>query len=102
MNESQLDKDLKALSERSSRELPDRFKGMVWAKIRKRKSGGTRENWFNTLLALLRGPEWLAVAFAIALFVGWGFGRMSVGSKSQSTETRVATILTGEVIDLAC
>jgi len=102
MNESQLDKDLKTLSERAPREVPNRFNRRVWAKIRETKASGTRENWIKTLFWLLRGPEWLAVAFAIMLFVGWSLGRMPIGSKSRPAETRLATTITGEVIDLAC
>jgi hypothetical protein len=102
MNQSQLDKDLKTLSERSPWEVPNGFNGRVWAKIRERKASDTRENWFKTLFWLLRGPEWLAVAFAVTLFAGWSFGRMSAGSISRLAETRLVTTITGEVIDLAC
>jgi hypothetical protein len=102
MNESQLDKDLKTLSERSPGEVPSRFNRRVWAKIRETKASGTGENWFKTLFWLLRKPEWQTVAFAITLLLGWSLGRMSIWSKSGPAETRLATTITGEVIDLAC
>jgi hypothetical protein len=96
MNESRLDKDLKALAKRPRPDLPADFNEKVWSKVqsREKRSPAKRENWLRALFSLFQSPQWAVAAFALAIFVGW--------MGTNPTETRVAASVTGEVIDMAC
>jgi hypothetical protein len=104
MNESRLDDDLKALSERLRPPVPSNFNAKVWSKIQNReaRSLGRRENWFKALCWVFPTPAWAAAALAFAVLGGWVFGRITTGQVASPTETKLAASVTGEVIDLAC
>jgi hypothetical protein len=104
MNESRLDKDLKALAKRPRPDLPADFNEKVWSKvqIREKASPKERESWLRTLFSSLQSPRWAAAAFALAIVAGWIAGRITTGPGANPTETRVAASVTGEVIDMAC
>jgi len=104
MNESRLDEDLKGLSKRPRPDLPTDFNAGVWSRIQSREATARagRGNWLRTLLFTLATPQWAAAASALALLVGWGLGRMTMGPTQSPLETRLAASVTGEVIDMAC
>jgi hypothetical protein len=104
MNESRLDEDLKALSKRQQSDLPADFNTRVWLKIESREttSRARRENWLKAFLAAFPTPQWAVAGLAVAISAGWILGRITAGSAAGPTETRLATSVTGEVIDLAC
>jgi hypothetical protein len=104
MNESRLDEDLKALSKRQQSDLPADFNTRVWLKIESREttSRAKRENWLKAFLAAFPTPQWAVAGLAVAISAGWILGRITAGSAAGPTETRLATSVTGEVIDLAC
>src|SRR6516164_351507 len=104
MNESRLDEDLKALSKRPRPDLPTDFNAGVWSRIQSREATARagRGNWLKTLLSTLATPQWAAAASALALLVGWGLGRITMGPTQRPPETRLAASVTGEVIDVAC
>ena len=85
MDESQLNQDLKALSERPIPNLPSNFNGSVWAKIRVAKAAAIRENWLDGLVSTLLRPRWATAALAITLLVGGNLGRMLTSSENVST-----------------
>jgi hypothetical protein len=72
MDESQLKKALKTLSERSIPNLPSNFNESVWGRIRVTEA--TRENWLAGLVSMLLRPPWAAVALAITLGIGVSLG----------------------------
>jgi hypothetical protein len=104
MNESRLDEDLKALAKRPRPDLPTDFNATVWSKIQRREtpSRAGRQNWLKALLSPLATPQWAAAALACALLAGWTLGRITTSSVANTTETRLAAAVTGEVIDMAC
>jgi hypothetical protein len=104
MNESQLDEDLKALSKRPGPNLPTDFNATVWSKVQSRETPtrARRENWLKRLLSAFPTPQWAAAALALAILAGWILGRITTGSIAIPTETRLATSVSGEVIDMAC
>ena len=104
MDQKRLDEDLKALAKRPQLHLPPDFNATVWSKIgsRERRSPARGQNWLSPLLSALATPQWAAACLVIALVIGWGLGRISVGTAKSPTEKRLAALVTGEVIDLAC
>ena len=104
MDESRLDKDLKALAKRPRPDLPGDFNEKVWSKVqsREKRFPAKRESWLKALFSLFQSPQWAVAAFAFAIFVGWVAGRVTAVPGTNSTETRVAASVTGEVIDMAC
>jgi hypothetical protein len=104
MDESRLDEDLKALAKRSRPNLPTDFNAMVWSKVQNReaRSAGRGESWLKALLSAFGTPQWAAVGVAFGLLAGWSLGRITTSSVTSPTESRLATSVTGEVIDVAC
>ena len=76
MDESELNRHLKTISERPIPHLPSNFDGSVWAKIRGAQAFAIRENWLDRLVSTLLRPQWASVALAITLLVGGNFGRV--------------------------
>jgi hypothetical protein len=74
MDESQLKKALKTLSERSIPNLPSNFNESVWARIRVTEATAVRENWLAGLVSMLLRPPWATVALAITLGIGASLG----------------------------
>jgi hypothetical protein len=104
MNESRLDEDLKSLGGRPQPQLPTDFNAAVWSKIQSQETTfrGRRRNWLQTLFSPLATPQWAAVALVLALVIGWSLGRITTSPAGNASETRLAALVTGEVIDLAC
>ena len=105
MNESRLGEDLKTLAERRLPSLPADFQTKVWSKIQTRETEARsrgKESWYRALLAAFATREWVAAAIAIALLAGWGLRGVMTRSAVNSSDTRMAAMVTGEVIDLAC
>jgi len=105
MNESRLGEDLKTLAEHRLPKLPADFQTTVWSKIQARETSTRsrgKQSWYRALLAAFATREWVAAAIAIALLAGWGLREVLTRSAVNSTDTRMAAIVTGEVIDLAC
>jgi hypothetical protein len=104
MNESRLDEDLKALGKRPQPDLPTDFNAAVWSKIQSRETSfrGRPRNWFETLFSALATPQWAVAASILALLIGWSVGRITTRPAGNAAETRLAALVTGEVIDLAC
>ena len=104
MNESRLDEDLKAIGERPQPQLPTDFNAAVWSKIQSQETTfrGKPRNWLQTLFSPLATPQWAAVALVLALLIGWSLGRITTSPAGNAHETRLAALVTGEVIDLAC
>jgi hypothetical protein len=104
MNQSRLDKDLKALAKSPRPDLPADFNEKVWSRVQSREKGAParRKSWLRALFALLQSPQWAVAAFALAIFVGWMAARVTTIPGTNPTETRVASSVTGEVIDMAC
>jgi hypothetical protein len=73
MDESQLKKALKTISERSIPNLPSNFNESVWGRIRVTEAT-VRENWLAGLISMLLRPPWAAVALAITLGIGVSLG----------------------------
>jgi len=104
MNESRLDENLKALGERPQPHLPTDFNAAVWSKIQSRETTFRRtpRNWLETLFSPLATPQWAAAALVLVLLIGWSLGRITTRPAGNASETRLAALVTGEVIDLAC
>ena len=104
MNESRLDEDLKALGKRPQPHLPADFNGAVWSKVQSREATAARRprNLLETLFSALATPQWAAIALVLALVLGWSLGRITNSPGEKPAETRLAALVTGEVIDMAC
>jgi hypothetical protein len=102
MNESRLDEDLKALGKSPPPPLPTDFYAAVWSKIQNRETTirGKPRNWLEGLFVTLATPQWAAAALVLALLIGWSLGRIT--TTGNASETRLAALVTGEVIDMAC
>jgi len=70
MDESELSRYLKIISERPIPKLPSNFNGLLWAKIHGAEAAAMRENWLDRLVSTLLRPQWATAVFAIALLVG--------------------------------
>ena len=75
MDESELNRHLKAISEQIP-VLPSAFSQPVWDKIRVAEAIAIRENWLDRLLSTLLRPRWVTAVFAVTLLVGGNFGRV--------------------------
>jgi len=75
MDESELTRCLKTISERPIPNLPSNFDGPIWVKIRVTEAAAVRENWLDGLISTLLRPPWAAVSLAIALVIGVSLGR---------------------------
>jgi hypothetical protein len=74
MDESQLEKAFKTLSEQPIPNLPGNFNESVWGRIRVGEVIAVRENWLAGLVSMLLRPPWAAVALAITLGIGVSLG----------------------------
>src|SRR5260370_42592585 len=72
MDESELSRHLKTISERPIPNLPS-ILGSVSAKIR-RAEAAVRENWLDRLVSTLLRPQWAIAVFTITLLVGGNLG----------------------------
>jgi hypothetical protein len=104
MKDKRLDEDLKELAKRPRPDLPPNFNSAVWSKIedREKRPAASRRGWLTPLLVAFSTPQWTAAAFAVALLIGWGLGRITTGPAAGQVETRLSASVTGEVIDMAC
>jgi hypothetical protein len=76
MDESELSRHLKTISERAVPNLPSNFAGLVWTKIRRAGAAAIRENWLDRLISTLLRPQWATAVLAITLLVGGNLGRV--------------------------
>jgi hypothetical protein len=76
MDESELNRHLKTISERPIPNLPSNFDGSVLAKIRGAKTAAIRESWLDSLVSKLLRPQWATAVLAITLMVGGNLGRV--------------------------
>jgi hypothetical protein len=76
MDESELYRHLKAISEHTIPVLPSDFYQSVWAKIRVEEVIAIRENWLDRLVSTLLRPQWATAVLAVTLLVGGNFGRI--------------------------
>jgi hypothetical protein len=83
MDESELKRHLKTISERPIPNLPSNFDGSIWAKIRGAEAIVIRENWLDRLVSTLLRPQWATVVFAVTLLVGGNFGRLLANSENR-------------------
>jgi hypothetical protein len=82
MDESELKRHLKTISERPVPKLPSNFDGSIRAKIRATKAAATRENWLDGLVSTLLRPQWVIAALVITLLVGGNIGRILANSEN--------------------
>jgi hypothetical protein len=82
MDESELNRRLKTISERPIPNLPSNFDGLVWGKIRGAEAA-TRENWLDRLVSTLLRPQWATAVLAITLLVGGNLGRVLANSENR-------------------
>ena len=104
MNDSGLDDDLKELAERPRPDVAADFNALVWSKVRNREANA-RTGWQYRLQAFRSAwpsLRWAVGALALVLIAGWGLVRLTTHSVEPPATTRVAGIVTGEVIDVAC
>ena len=104
MNDSGLDDDLKELAKRPRPDVPADFNALVWSKVRNREANA-RTGWQYRLQAFRSAwpsLRWAVGALALVLIAGWGLVRLTTHSVEPPATTRVAGIVTGEVIDVAC
>jgi hypothetical protein len=83
MDESELNRHLKTISERPIPNLPSNFDGLVWVKIRGAETAATRENCLDRLVSTLLRPQWATAVFAVTLLVGGNFGRLLANSENR-------------------
>jgi hypothetical protein len=74
MDESELTKVFKTLSERPIPNLPSDFKSSLWRRIRL-SGAAVRESWLDLFVSALLRPAWAAVALIITLAIGANLGR---------------------------
>ena len=82
MDESELKRHLKTISERPIPNLPSNLDGPIWAKIRVAEAT-IRENWLDRLVSTLLRPQWVTAVFAVTLLVGGNFGRLLANSENR-------------------
>jgi hypothetical protein len=82
MDESELNRHLKTISERPIPDPPSNFAGSVWTKIR-RVAASSRENWLDRVVSTLRRPQWATAVFVITLLVGGNLGRVLANSEER-------------------
>lgn len=81
MDESELTRHLKTISQRPVPSLPSNFAGSVWAKIG-RAEAAIRESWLDILVSTLLRPQWATAVLAITLLVGGNLGRVLANSEN--------------------
>jgi hypothetical protein len=83
MDESELKRHLKTISEWPIPNLPSNFDVSVRAKIRGAKAIAIRKNWLDRLVSTLLRPQWATAVFAVTLLVGGNFGRLLADSENR-------------------
>jgi hypothetical protein len=83
MDESELNRHLKTISERPIPNLPSNFNRSVWARIRGAAATAIRENWLDGLVSTLLRPRWATAVLAVTLLVGGNFGRVLANSENR-------------------
>jgi hypothetical protein len=73
MDQSELKRHLKTISERPIPNLPSNIVGPIWVKIRAKKAIASRENWLDRLVSTLLRPQSAIAVFAVTLLVGGNF-----------------------------
>ena len=81
MDESELNRHLKTISEGPIPSLPSNFAGSVRVKIA-RAEAAMRESWLDALISTLLRPQWATAVLAITLLVGGNLGRVLVNSEN--------------------
>ena len=74
MDESELRKVFKTLSERPVPNLPSDLKRSIWRRIRLSEAA-LRESWLDVFVSALLRPAWAVVALIITLAIGANLGR---------------------------
>jgi len=87
MDESELNRHLKTISERPIPNLPSNFNRSVWARIRVAAATAIRENWLDGLVSTLLRPRWATAVLAVTLLVGGNFGRVLANSEKLQEAT---------------
>jgi hypothetical protein len=82
MDESELNRHLKIISEGPVPSLPSNFAGSVRVKIG-RAEAAIRESWLDTLISTLLRPQWATAVLAITLLVGGNLGRVLTNSENR-------------------
>ena len=83
MDESELNRHLKTISERPIPNLPSNFNRSVWARIRVAAATAIRENWLDGLVSTLLRPRWATAVLAVTLLVGGNLGRVLAHSENR-------------------
>jgi hypothetical protein len=82
MDESELNRHLKTISERPVPNLPSDLAGLVRARIRGAEAVAIRENWLDRLVSKLLRPQWATAVLTITLLVGGNLGRILANSEN--------------------
>jgi hypothetical protein len=85
MDESELNQNLKTLSERPIPALPSNFHESVLGRIRVMEAAAVKENWLDALVSRLLRPQWAIAALAITLLIGGNLGRVWARSENSPT-----------------
>ena len=80
MDESELNRHLKSISERAIPNLTRGLAGSIRAKIG--RAVAIRENWLDRLVSTLLRPQWATAVLAITLLVGGNLGRVLANSEN--------------------
>src|SRR5258708_39915871 len=83
MDESELNRHLKTISERPIPNLPSNFNRSVWARIRVAATTAIRENWLGGVGSSLLRPRWASAVLAVTLPVGGNFGGLLANSENR-------------------
>src|ERR1700732_1299278 len=86
MDESELNRHLKTISERPIPNLPSNFNRSVWPRTRVAAATAIRENWLDGLVSTLLRPRWATAAMAITLLGGGNLGRILASSENVPTQ----------------
>src|SRR5260221_9480899 len=88
MDESELNRHLKTISERPIPDLPSDLAGSIRAKIG--RAAAIRESWLDSLVSTLLRPQWATAVFAITLLVGGNLGRVLANSENHTIHRPLA------------
>jgi hypothetical protein len=82
MDNLELDRYLKKISERPIPNMPRNLGGSVLTKIRTLKAAAIKEDWLEGLISMLLRPQWAAAVLTVTLMVGGNFGRVLANSEN--------------------
>src|SRR6266446_6037835 len=80
MDESELNRHLKSISERAIPNLTSDLSGSIRAKIG--SAAAIRDNWLDRLVSTLLRPQWAMAVLAITLLVSGNLGRILANSEN--------------------